>query len=109
MGPLGGPKGALGAPRGPLGPWGPKSSETVGFAWKHPGQKSVVGDFVDPADGGRRAVAPTLTPLVSTHPPKIAIPLLGGIRGAITKIPPWALMGRIIEVLLEMQPDSVVN
>ena len=34
------------------------------------------------AGGGRaaggRAVAPTLTPLVSTHPPKIAIPLLGG-------------------------------
>ena len=28
--------------------------------------------------GGRRAVAPTQTPLVSTHPPKIAIPLLGG-------------------------------
>ena len=31
------------------------------------------------ARGRRRAVAPTLTPLVSTHPPKIAIPLLGGI------------------------------
>ena len=30
--------------------------------------------------GGRRAVAPTPTPLVSTHPPKIAIPLLGGTR-----------------------------
>ena len=28
--------------------------------------------------GGGRAVAPTLTPLVSAHPPKIAIPLLGG-------------------------------
>ena len=32
------------------------------------------------AAGGGRAVAPTQTPLVSTHPPKIAIPLLGGIR-----------------------------
>ena len=34
-----------------------------------------------PAGGrraGGRAVAPTRTPLVSTHPPKIAIPLLGG-------------------------------
>ena len=31
------------------------------------------------AAGGWRAVAPTLTPLVSTHPPKIAIPLLGGM------------------------------
>ena len=30
--------------------------------------------------GGGRAVAPTLTPLVSTHPRKIAIPLLGGYR-----------------------------
>ena len=30
------------------------------------------------AGGGRRAVAPTQTPLVSPHPPKIAIPLLGG-------------------------------
>ena len=28
--------------------------------------------------GGGRAVAPTLTPLVSTHTPKIAIPMLGG-------------------------------
>ena len=27
---------------------------------------------------GGRAVAPTQAPLVSTHPPKIAIPLLGG-------------------------------
>ena len=27
--------------------------------------------------GAGRAVAPTQTPLVSTHPPKIAIPLLG--------------------------------
>ena len=40
---------------------------------------------MDPAGGGgraggRRAVAPTPTPLVSTHPPKIAIPLLGGTR-----------------------------
>merc|ERR1711995_232387 len=35
-----------------------------------------------PAGGraaGGRAVAPTLIPLVSTHPPKIAIPLPGGI------------------------------
>ena len=32
-----------------------------------------------PCAGGRRAVAPTQTPLVSTHPPKIAIPLLGGM------------------------------
>ena len=30
------------------------------------------------AGAGGRAVAPTQTPLVSTHPPKIAIPLLGG-------------------------------
>merc|ERR1711995_102279 len=34
------------------------------------------------AAGGRRAVAPTPTPLVSTHPPKIAIPLLGGMKNA---------------------------
>ena len=33
--------------------------------------------------GGGRAVAPTQTPLVSTHPPKIAIPLLGGITFVI--------------------------
>ena len=32
------------------------------------------------AGGWRRAVAPTPTPLVSTHPPKIAIPLLRGKR-----------------------------
>ena len=32
------------------------------------------------AGGGRQAVAPTLTPLVFPHPPKIAIPLLGGAR-----------------------------
>ena len=32
------------------------------------------------AGAGRRAVAPTQTPLVSTHPPKIAIPLLGGTK-----------------------------
>ena len=37
------------------------------------------------AAGGGRAVAPTLTPLVSTHPPKIAIPVLGGSSA------PWAL------------------
>ena len=34
------------------------------------------------AVGGGWAVAPTLTPLVSTHPPKIAVPLLGGQWGA---------------------------
>ena len=39
------------------------------------------------AAGGRRAVAPTLTPLVSTHPPKIAIPLLGGTSGRLG--PQW--------------------
>ena len=34
-------------------------------------------------EAGRRwVVASTLTPLVSTHPPKIAIPLLEGIIGA---------------------------
>ena len=48
------------APRGPLGP-----------------PKGPVGPL---RAGGRRAVAPTRTPLVSTHPPKIAIPLLGGNR-----------------------------
>ena len=41
---------------------------------------SLCGNHTDPAGGrcGGRAVAPTQTPLVSPHPPKIAIPLLGG-------------------------------
>ena len=47
---------------------------------KGPGPRALCGNHTEPAGGGRRAVAPTLTPLVSTHPPKIAIPLLGGMR-----------------------------
>ena len=40
---------------------------------------SLCGNHTEPAGGRwRRAVAPTQTPLVSPHPPKIAIPLLGG-------------------------------
>ena len=52
--------------------WGP-----FGFrAWlAHP----VCGGRA--AASGRRAVAPTLTPQVCTHPHKIAIPLLGGDNG----------------------------
>ena len=41
-----------------------------------------------PGGGGRRAVAPTQTPLVSTHPPKIAIPLL--------EIPKVGFLGRCL-------------
>ena len=39
------------------------------------------------AAGGGRAVAPTQTPLVSPHPPKIAIPLLGGISKLVGCLP----------------------
>ena len=44
-------------------------------------QRQKGGGLRVPAGGGR-AVAPTQTPLVSTHPPKIAIPLLGGTIGS---------------------------
>ena len=71
-----GKNGAPWAPWAPLGaletPWGPK-----GPPWAPQGSCYV-------AAGGGQAVAPTLTTLVSTQPPKIAIPLLGGLG-----LQPW--------------------
>ena len=84
---------------------GPKSSGAVDLYRKNLARNLFLSIFGILWAGGRWAVAPTLTPLVSTNPPKIAIPLLGGItpkvvlvtRGDFDKIErngiPWGPMG----------------
>ena len=71
----------------------PEMSKTVGWRpiwW----QKGVIWGPLGfrarpahPAGGGGRAVAPTLTPLVSTHPPKNCYPPAGGNQ---CNLPSWA-------------------
>ena len=98
----GGPRAPRGPPpkkitreaRGPIpgGPGGPYEESRASSApngatathfvdlfifWYGDPNQDVLCPQRNPA-GGRRAVAPTRTPLASTHPPKIAIPLLGG-------------------------------
>ena len=78
---------------GPLGPWGPKSSGAVDLHGKTLARNQLLVIFWTlRAAAGGRAVAPTLTPLVSTHPPEIAIPLLGG-RGKCKTCCAFAVSG----------------
>ena len=58
-----------------------------------------------PAGGRWRAVVPTLTPLVSPHPPKSAIPLLGGLPLLrVIKLLPQPLKGELGGKILPLAP-----
>ena len=55
---------------------------------------SLCGNHTGVCGRRRRAVAPTQTPLVSTHTPKIAIPLLGGNILASQDVWPPTMLAR---------------